>query len=64
MWVALRFRLMEELDADSFQAGDVEKLRFGVEFEGVQFLSNAAAAILLEEQHKAKYAASGERPPE
>lgn len=55
---------MEELDADSFQAGDVEKLRFGVEFEGVQFLSNAAAAILLEEQHKAKYAASGERPPE
>lgn len=50
--------------ADSFQAEDVDKLRFGPEFEHVTFLSNAAAAILLETQFKAKNAASGARPAE
>ena len=50
--------------ADSFQREDVEKFKFGAEFESIQFLSNAEAAILLDAQYKTKYASTGARPPE
>ena len=53
-----------DFGADSFQAEDVESFKFGAEFEGVQFLSNAEAAILLDAQNKTKYATSGQRAPE
>jgi RNA polymerase Rpb4 len=50
--------------SDNFQEENVSTLSFGKEFQGAVFLSNTAAAVILDAVQQTKYSSKGLRPPE